>query len=73
MNLDEFGSGRMSTFAFFMRDGSILETTAKDLESALEWCGKQKGMCSHMQRCWLLQEIEDCFTGSNFDVCQKQE
>ena len=49
-------------FAFFMRDGSIMETVADDAEAALEWLGKQIGMCSHMQRYWLLQEIELCLT-----------
>lgn len=52
-------------YAFFMRDGSIRETVADDGEAALEWLGKQIGKCSHMQRHWLLQEIETCLTNEN--------
>lgn len=47
-------------FAFFMKDGSILETEAQDIEAALEWLGRQIGLCSHLQRYWLLQKIETC-------------
>ena len=49
-------------FSFFMRDGSIEEIQATDAEAALELLGKKLGKDVHMQRYWLLQEIETCLT-----------
>ena len=56
------GASGQRLYTFFLKDESIHEIEAADADAALEMIGKKIGKCSHMQRYWLLQEIEACLT-----------
>jgi hypothetical protein len=47
-------------FAFFMRNGDILETKAESAESALIWVAGKLKLCAKTQRYWILEQIESC-------------